>query len=93
MFSATTSCGVMWVTPDSGSTCAGGRPRAARRDSRSVWATTTLSSARPWMSISGRRQPGGACASSELASYASGVLVGVAEVALGVGGVVAAASR
>ena len=28
-FSATTSCGVMWVTPDSGSTCAAGRRPAA----------------------------------------------------------------
>ena len=54
MFSATTSCDVMWVTPDSGSTeC--GYPAASRADdSRSEWATNTLSSASPWMISSGR---------------------------------------
>ena len=49
MFSATTSCWAMWVTPDSGSTeC--GYPAASRaEESRSECATNTLSSASPWM--------------------------------------------
>ena len=53
-FSATTSCGVMWVTPDSGSTWCG-RPAASSADENwSVCATTTLSSAMPWISSNGR---------------------------------------
>ena len=55
-FSLTTSWGVMWVTPTSGST-SWGRPWASRADdSCSVWAATTLSSASPWISSSGRRR-------------------------------------
>ena len=74
--------------PTAAAPCAGGRPRVSAPDSASVCATTTLSSVMPWMSSSGRDSRD-ACASSELASYACGCLVGVAEVALGVGGVVA----
>ena len=65
MFSATSSWDAMWVTPDSGRTLCG-LPAASRaEDSRSVWATATLSSARPWMSSSGLVSFG-ASASSEL---------------------------
>ena len=45
--------GVMCVTPDSGSTACGRPAASSAVDSRSVCATSTLSSARPWMSISG----------------------------------------
>ncbi len=56
---ATSSCDVMCVTPESGSTlCA--RPAASNADdNRKVWAATTLSSAKPCTIISGRRQRGG----------------------------------
>ncbi len=57
-FSATTSCGVMWVTPDSGSTVCGRPAASSAEDSRRVCATTTLSSASPWMSSSGRSSSG-----------------------------------
>ena len=44
----------MWVAPDSGSTWCG-RPAASSADDiRRVCATTTLSSAIPWISSSGR---------------------------------------
>ena len=87
-FSATTSCGVMWVTPDSGSTVCG-RPAASRaEDRRRVCATTTLSSASPWMISSGRGRAAGACRRAASCGVGLGLLVGVAEVALGVGGVV-----
>src|SRR5450756_1988413 len=46
-FSATTSCGVMCVTPDSGSTWCGYPAASSAEDSRSECATNTLSSARP----------------------------------------------
>src|SRR6266540_3176108 len=64
-FSATTSCVVMWVTPDRGSTLCGLPAASSRLDSRSVCAATTLSSARPWISSSGLLSPA-ASARSEL---------------------------
>ena len=53
-FSATTSSGVMCVTPESGITVCGLPAASSADESRSVLATATLSSARPWMSRSGR---------------------------------------
>ena len=87
------SCGVMWVTPDSGSTSCG-RPAASRaEDSRREWATTTLSSARPWTIIIGRCGSAGVDQtrrrrSASCARYDLRLLVRVAEVALLVVGVV-----
>ena len=54
MFSATTSCGVMCVTPTSGSTSCGFPAASSADDSCRVCAATTLSSARPWINSSGR---------------------------------------
>ncbi|GAA3133334.1 hypothetical protein GCM10017687_56820 [Streptomyces echinatus] len=70
------SCGVMWVTPDRGSTSCG-RPAASRADDRRrEWATTTLSSASPWMTIIGRCGSAGstrpASSITELRRYTSG---------------------
>ncbi len=87
-FSATTSCGVMWVTPDSGSTRCGRPAARSADDSCSVWATTTLSSARPWMSSSGRvgrpRPRPGDLGDERRAVVHLGLGLGRAEVALGV---------
>lgn len=52
-FSATTSCGVMCVTPESGSTVCPRPAASSADDRRSVCAATTLSSASPWMISSG----------------------------------------
>ena len=65
MFAATGSCAAMCVIPDSGSTACGRPAASSADDSRSVWATTTLSSASPWISSSGRDSRG-ASASSEV---------------------------
>ena len=77
----------MWVTPTSGSTSCGRPAASSADDSCSVWAATTLSSARPWISSSGRVSSAG-----ERQQRAGVVDVGpcvrVAEVALGVVGVV-----
>ncbi len=54
MFSATVSCDVMCVIPDSGSTECGYPAASSADDSRSECATNTLSSASPWMMSSGR---------------------------------------
>ena len=88
-FSATTSCGVMWVMPTSGSTSCGRPAASSADDSCSVWAATTLSSARPWISSSGRVRPVGQ-RQQRVGVVDVGLLVGVAEVALGVVGVVEA---
>ena len=82
-FSATTSCGVMWDTPESGSTLWGRPASSSARDSCKVWAATTLSSASPWISSSGRRRPF-AGAQHAAAVVHLGLRVRVAEVALGV---------
>src|SRR5580693_3303219 len=57
-FSVTSNWDVMWVAPASGSTVCGRPAPSSAADNRNVLATTTLSSARPWTSISGRRRFG-----------------------------------
>src|SRR5712691_5462573 len=74
-FSATASCAAMWVTPASGSTLCGRPAASSADDSRSECATTTLSSASPWMISSGRDSLW-ASGSSELRSYPSGLSSG-----------------
>ena len=81
-FSATTACGVMCETPDSGSTSWGLPAARSAEDSWSVCAATTLSSARPWTSSSGRSS--GRRRQQRAPVVRRGVAVGVAEVALGV---------
>ena len=53
-FSATSSWLAMWVTPVRGSTWCGRPAARSAAESWSVWAPTTLSSASPWRSSSGR---------------------------------------
>ena len=82
-FSATTSCGVMWVTPTSGSTSCGRPAASSADDSCSVWAATTLSSASPWIE---QQRPGqlGGQRQQRAGVVDVGLLGRVAEVALGV---------
>ena len=91
-FSATSSWLAMWVTPVRGSTWCG-RPAARSADeSWRVWALTTLSSARPWISRSGRSSLA-ASGSSGARLVDVGVGLRISEVALRVEGVVEAPVR
>src|SRR5271166_6352952 len=74
-FSATSSCEAIWVTPESGSTLCGRPAASSAAENRRLCATTTLSSARPWMSSSGLVSLG-ASASRELCAYTSGAASG-----------------
>ena len=73
----------MCVTPTSGSTSCGRPAASSAAESCSVWAATTLSSARPWMRSSGRVSSGGE-RQERVRVVHLGLHVRVAEVALGV---------
>ena len=73
----------MCVTPGSGSSACGRPAATSAADSRTECATTTLSSASPWM-ISSGRSSFGASSISEFRVVHLRVLVRMAEVALGV---------
>ncbi len=69
----------MWVTPLSGSTSCGRPAASSAEESRSAWATTTLSSARPCTIIIGRTSEAPespSSVSSELYAYTSGWTAG-----------------
>lgn len=70
----------MCVTPLSGSTSCGRPADSSAEESRSAWATTTLSSAIPWTIIIGRTVPAGSespsSVTTELRAYTSGCSAG-----------------